>query len=268
MNRHLLSTPRWVARCPLPVLLSVILMGCNAELEKLGEATPLAGTQKVGAAVPANSVRPAKSEIPQGESRPNAQQRDANTPDPSGYRIGTMDVLDITVYRVPELSKTIQVGDSGIVNLPLVGDVVAGGRSALEVERELARRLGEKYLQNPQVTVLVREFNSQRATVEGAVRRPGVFPLRGRTTLMQLAAQSGGVDDEVASGAITIFRANGDKKETLHYDLAEIRSGSLADPDVQSGDLIVVDVSAGKQAFNNIIRLSPVGQALRPANGW
>src|ERR1700722_12357697 len=86
----------------------------------------------------------------------------------SAYRIGPLDVLDVSVYQVADLQKTVQVGDDGTINYPLVGDVPAVGRTARELERDLQGRLGAKYLRSPQVTVFIKESNSQRVTVEGS----------------------------------------------------------------------------------------------------
>src|SRR5262249_23781414 len=71
------------------------------------------------------------------------------------YKIGPSDVLQIFVFKVPELSQTVQVADTGTVNLPLVGEIPAAGKTAHDLERELTRRLGAQYLQNPQVTIYV-----------------------------------------------------------------------------------------------------------------
>src|SRR5687768_12757963 len=110
------------------------------------------------------------------------------------YAIGPLDVLEITVFKVPDLSKTVEVSDTGSINLPLVGEVPAAGRTAQQLERDLTVRLGGKYLQNPQVTVYVKDHKSQRVTIQGAVKAPGMFPLSGRTTLLQGIALAGGRD--------------------------------------------------------------------------
>src|SRR5262249_50768849 len=86
----------------------------------------------------------------------------AKAPGSAAYKIGPQDVLDISVFKAPELARTVQVADSGSVNLPLVGEVHAAGKTAQEIERDLAKRLGAKYMQSPQVTVYVKEYNSQR----------------------------------------------------------------------------------------------------------
>src|SRR5262249_49537709 len=95
------------------------------------------------------------------------------------YRIGPMDVLEVSVFQAPDLSKTVEVAEDGTVDLPLLGATPAAGKTTYELQRELSSKLGAKYLQNPQVTVSVKEFNSSRVTVSGAVKNPGVFPFKG-----------------------------------------------------------------------------------------
>ena len=92
-------------------------------------------------------------------------------PTTAGYKIGAMDVLDISVFQVPELTKSVQVADTGTINLPLIGEVAVAGKTAQQVERDLTAKLGAKYLQNPQVTVYVKEYNSQQVTIQGADKK-------------------------------------------------------------------------------------------------
>ncbi|MFM9709597.1 polysaccharide biosynthesis/export family protein, partial [Streptomyces galilaeus] len=86
-------------------------------------------------------------------------------------------MLEFSVFKAPELQRVVQVSEDGTINLPLIGEIPASGRTATELERDVAQRLGKKYLQSPQVTIVVREYNSQRATLEGAIKKPGVYPL-------------------------------------------------------------------------------------------
>src|SRR5262245_14115541 len=97
------------------------------------------------------------------------------TPGNHAYRIGPLDVLDVSVFQAPDLSKTVEVADNGMVDLPLIGETPAAGKTASELQRDLSAKLGAKYLQNPQVSVRVVEYNSNRVTVSGAIRSPGVF---------------------------------------------------------------------------------------------
>jgi polysaccharide biosynthesis/export protein len=185
------------------------------------------------------------------------QMTDVAKPGSNAYKIGPLDVLEISVFKVPDLSKTVQVADQGTINLPLVGEIPAAGRTARDVEQELTEKLGKKYLQNPQVTVFVKEYNSQRVTVEGAVEKPGVFPIQGRMTLIQALALAQGLDANSDSSVI-IFRDVASKRTAARFDVAAIRGGNADDPLLQAGDLVVAGNSATKEAFNNLIKALPI----------
>jgi polysaccharide export outer membrane protein len=182
----------------------------------------------------------------------------------SAYKVGSLDVLDISVFKVPELSKIVQVADTGTINLPLLGEVPAAGRTAQEIEQDLTRKLGAKYLNSPQVTVFVKEHNSQRVTVEGAVRKPGVYPIRGKLSLVQLLATAEGVDKETYSKDVTVFRTVDGERTSRVFDIDEIRAGKADDPTLRQGDLVVVETSTAKTAFQNTIKILPAAAALRP----
>ncbi len=167
-------------------------------------------------------------------------------PGNAAYKIGPQDVLDISVFKVAELSKTVQVADSGSINLPLVGEIPAAGKTAQDIERDLTKKLGAKYLQSPQVTVFVKEYNSQRVTVDGAVKKPGVYPIRGKTSLVQIIAMAEGLDSNRASSDVVVFRNVDGKRSAARFDLDEIRAGRAEDPVMQQGDVVVVDTSTAK----------------------
>jgi polysaccharide export outer membrane protein len=188
----------------------------------------------------------------------------AGTPGSAAYKIGPQDVLEVSVYKVPDLSRSVQVADVGTVNLPLVGEVQAAGHTARELEIALAKKLGAKYLQSPQVTVYVKEFNSRRVTIDGAVKKPGVYPIRGRTTLVQFIAMAEGLTDIAASDSIAVFRTHNGKRSAARFDLDEIRSGKAEDPVVQEGDIIVVSESATKTAFQNFLKAFPLTSVFVP----
>ena len=147
----------------------------------------------------------------------------------AAYRIGAQDVLDISVFQVPDLTKSVQVSDAGTINLPLVGEVPVAGKTAREVERDLTAKLGAKYLQNPQVTVYVKEYNSQQVTVEGAVQKPGVIPLKGRTSLLQLIAMANGFDPN-SDWTVLVLRQSNGKKQAAKFDVDAIQKGRADDP--------------------------------------
>src|SRR5258708_8079574 len=108
------------------------------------------------------------------------------------YRIGAEDLLEIQVFGVDQLARTVRVNSFGMVSLPLIGPTPVGGMTAQEAERLIARSLAEKYLQDPQVSVFIKEYTNQRVTIEGAVQKPGIYPLRGETSLLRAIAMAGG----------------------------------------------------------------------------
>jgi len=178
------------------------------------------------------------------------------TPSSDAYKIGASDVLDISVFNVPELSKTVQVADTGTINLPLVGEIPAAGRTAQEVERDLTAQLGAKYLQNPQVTVYVKEYNSQRVTISGAVNKPGVYPIRSKTSLLQIIAMAEGFNPG-SDSTVLVLREGGGKRSAAKFYVYEIQNGRVQAPTVQSGDVIVAGSSAIKKGFETILKVLP-----------
>lgn len=196
-----------------------------------------------------------------GEAKPLARAADkltsAATPGNKGYKIGPLDVVEFSVFKVPELKRTVQVSGAGTLNLPLVGEIQAAGRTARQVERDLTKKLGAKYLQSPQVTILIKEYNSQRVTVEGAVKKPGVYPLRGKTSLLQVIATAQGLDS-VSDSTVVVFRRINGKRLAARFDVGQIRSGEANDPPIQSGDVVVAPTSAMKGAFDTIMKSLPL----------
>lgn len=180
----------------------------------------------------------------------------AATPGSNAYKIGNQDVLDISVFKLPEMSKPFQVSDSGSVSFPLLGEVKAAGRTTQELERELTGKLGAKYLQNPQVTVMVKEYNSQRVLLDGAVTKPGLYPVQGNSSLLQVIAQSGGLTP-MADSTVVVFRTVDGKKSVAKFDVESIRSGQIQDPVVLTGDVVVASNSAMKDGFDKFLKLIP-----------
>ncbi len=178
-------------------------------------------------------------------------------PNSKSYKIGPRDVLDITVFKVPDLSKIVQVSEAGTINYPLAGEIVAGGKTAREIEQELTKKLGAKYLQNPAITVFVKEFNSQRVTVEGAVAKPGVIPMAGGITLLQAIAQSGGLNGNAEKTAV-VFRMVDGKRSAGKYDVSDIRAGRSEDPQLQSGDVIIVPTSDMREGMDMLVKFLPL----------
>lgn len=176
----------------------------------------------------------------------------------SDYRIGAQDLLNISVFGVEELTRDVRVNSNGHISLPLVGTVMAGGRTIPELESDLAKKYAEGYLQRPQVTVFVKEFTSQRITVEGAVKKPGIYPITGRTSLLQAIALAEGVDDRTADlGGIVVMRKVDGRKQAAVFDLRQVRKGLVEDPQLYGDDIVVVEQSGSKTAFRRFIESVP-----------
>ena len=214
-------------------------------------------------ATAASSVAPPSQPASESAAAPaktvDSAMRSSLTPTAASgsYKIGPQDVLDVSVFKVPELTKTVQVADTGTVNLPLVGEIKAAGRTPQDVERDLTQKLGAKYLQSPQVTVSIKEYNSQRVTVDGAVKKPGVFPYRNSVSLLQVIAMADGLDAN-SDSTVVIFRNEKGERQAARFDVGEIRSGEAKDPPIEPGDVIVVGSSAVKEAFNNVLKALPL----------
>ena len=175
----------------------------------------------------------------------------------SDYRIGPQDLIDVSVFQVPDLTRSLRVNSFGQISLPLIGSLQAGGMTVQELEASIASHLSEKFLQNPQVTVFIKEYASQRVTVEGAVTKPGIFPLTGRTTLLQCIAVSGGFLPLADLKGVVVFRQVNGKKMAAVFDIKAIRAGNAVDPLVYGDDLIVVDTSGSKTALARFIQAVP-----------
>lgn len=173
---------------------------------------------------------------------------------PNDYRIGPGDLLKLDVFGVEALSKrSVRVNASGQISLPLIGTVQAGGLTAEQLAADIAARLAKDYLQNPQVTIFIEEFTSQRVTVTGAVKTPNVFPLKGKTTLLQVVAQAGGPTSVANFGAIKVLRQEPDgTRKVLEYDLAAIRDGTAPDPEIRGEDVVQVETSTAKDAAKQL----------------
>ena len=148
-------------------------------------------------------------EAPAPEPTPQATLAPEATPSPAPeYQVGVGDVLDVIVFDNPDLTRATPIQTNGTISLPLLGDVEVAGLTVPEVERRLTVLLERDYLVNPQVEVRVKEYNSQFVFVVGEVAKTGRIPLKGRTRLIDLLAEAGGLTPR-ASGEILIARADG-----------------------------------------------------------
>ena len=112
------------------------------------------------------------------------------------YKIGPEDLVEISVFEEEKLNKTVRVSSQGNISLPLLGILRVKGLTANELEKEIRDLLSEKYLQDPHVSVFIKEYRSQRISVIGAVEKPGIFEVTGRKTILDMLAMAGGLKEE------------------------------------------------------------------------
>jgi polysaccharide export outer membrane protein len=132
------------------------------------------------------------------------------------YRIGPKDLLEISVFGVNELNTTVRVSEDGKITLPLLKEVEVEGLTKSELEKKLAGLLEGKYVQNPQVTIFIKEYQSKRVSVMGAIGNPGTYELLGRQSLLQIISQAGGLTRD-AGKEIIVMRQLADGSSVSHH---------------------------------------------------
>lgn len=185
----------------------------------------------------------------------------ANQPQPldtlaglsADYRVSPNDLIEVDVFGVPELKKTLRVNSSGLVTLPLVGNLAVAGLTGQQVEQAIATAYGAKYLKDPQVSVYIKEFTTRRVTIEGAVAKPGIYPVTGELTLLRAIALAGGGGSYANLAEIMLYRkqADGQQPSQQTFNLEAIRDGKDADPVVVADDVIVVKRSGARAALRD-----------------
>jgi polysaccharide biosynthesis/export protein len=180
------------------------------------------------------------------------------------YRLSPLDTIEVSVFQVPDLQRTVQVSASGLVTLPLIGTVTAGGKTVREFQEELTKSYGGRFLQSPQISVFVKEYTSQRVTVEGAVNSPGVYQFTGSATLLQAIALARGITREADPGGVMIFRTIDGQRTGAVFDVNPIRKGVAADPTIIGGDMVVVDQSVARTVWRDIRESIGVAGFFRP----
>lgn len=166
------------------------------------------------------------------------------------YRIGPKDLLEISVFELPELNQTVRVSEDGSITVSLLGKVDVAGLTAQELERKLASLLEEQFTKGgAHVTVFIREY--QKVAVIGAVGRPGMYELVGPTTLLQIIAQAGGLTDRAMS-ELYVYRRGEDGSQTrIVIQLQDLITSGKQDANVllQPKDVVTVPIDQIQNVF-------------------
>lgn len=175
-----------------------------------------------------------------------------NTNSGADELIAESDLLEVDVFQVDDLDRTVRVDSNGRISLPLIGAVEVAGKTIPTAEAELERVYGAKYLQSPEVTIFMKESAGQRVTMDGEFSRPGIYPVTGNMTLVQSFALAGGLSNLADESKVYIFRKFGDKTLVSNYSIKSIRAGQQTDPRIYGGDIVVSFTSSTKVAAKNL----------------
>jgi polysaccharide biosynthesis/export protein len=162
------------------------------------------------------------------------------TEDPN-YIIGAQDVLEISVWKEPELTRSVPVRPDGKISMPLLNDVQAAGRTPLQLAAEITTGL-KKFVTDPQVTIIVTAINSQRVYILGEVSRAGAYPLLPNMTVLQALSNGGGFTQFANLKKIYVLRVENGKQEKHSFNYKDVVAGKGADQNIflKAGDTIVV----------------------------
>jgi polysaccharide export outer membrane protein len=151
----------------------------------------------------------------------------------NSYVIGVDDVLAINVWKEAEVSRSVPVRSDGKISLPLVGELMAGGQTPLQLEQEITKRLAN-YISEPEVTVIVQESKSQKINILGMVVRPGSYMLTGSTTVLDAIAMAGGFKDFAKQKSVYVLRQNADgTQQRIAFNYKEVIKGKNTDQNVR-----------------------------------
>jgi polysaccharide biosynthesis/export protein len=179
----------------------------------------------------------AKAKKDKGAATPTDPKK--TKPAPEGYRIGVDDSLFISVWKEPDMSGQVTVRPDGVITLPLVNDVPVVGLTPKELQDVLTEKL-KPFVNEPQVTVIVRDIKSRKVYLVGQVGKQGSVPLGGNTSLMELLASAGGLGPFAKSEAIYVLRNQDGHQVRIPFHYKKVLKGTAPDVALLPGDMIVV----------------------------
>jgi polysaccharide export outer membrane protein len=189
--------------------------------------------------------------LPQGKARNLVSNADRESKDkqlpaadsavPKEFVIGPEDVLSIFVWHEAELSNKVTVRPDGKIGIPLLNDIQASGLTPRQLQENITEGL-KKFVTGPQVSVVVQEIHSQVAYVTGAVAKPGVFPLGGPMTIMEILVRAGGMAEFAKTEEIQILRKENDKPRRFRFNYKTFAEGKDYQQNIllQNGDMVIV----------------------------
>ncbi|AMY00684.1 polysaccharide biosynthesis/export family protein [Mesorhizobium ciceri] len=175
-----------------------------------------------------------------------------NSQNGSEQPLSPNDVLEVDVFQVDNLNRTVQVDAGGQISLPLIGTVMAAGKTVRQLEKEIEAAYSANYLQSPDVTIFIKESIGQRITVDGEVNKAGIYPVSSNASLIDAVALAGGFNTIGDAGKVFVYRNIGQNTLVANYNVENIRAGKSRNPRIYGGDKVVVFPSKSKIALNNL----------------
>ena len=150
-----------------------------------------------------------------------------NTFSQGDYLLGPEDMIEITVWGHEDLKRTVPVSLEGTITFPMIGEVRASGSSAQQLEKMLAKKLGEGYLNKPQITVMVKEYKSQKVFIMGEVKNPGTYPVTKENNLLFALSQAGGFTKDAGEEVVIIRPQDPSQQKLLTLEEAAVAKGTI-----------------------------------------
>jgi polysaccharide biosynthesis/export protein len=157
-----------------------------------------------------------------------------------------------------DLSGDYDVDLGGNISLPLIGQIQAANLTTAQLNDELTKKLGAKYLEHPDVSVAIKSSTAHVVTVDGAVNGAGAFPVGGPISLIQAVAIARGTTEDANPRRVAVFRTIGGQRQAAAFDLTAIRRGQSPDPQIFPGDIVVVDGSSVKATQKKLLQAIPI----------
>ena len=175
------------------------------------------------------------------------------------YKVGPKDLLEISVFGLSDLNRTVRVSEDGKISLPLLGEVEVAGMTKAECEKKISQLLEEGYLQNPQVTIFIREYKSNRVSLLGAVRNPGPYELLGSQSLLQVISQAGGLTNEAGNDILIMRQAAEGTTRTIKISIEDLilKGDATLNILLESNDIVSVPI-------DKIVHVFVFGQVRNP----
>ena len=143
------------------------------------------------------------------------------TPREAEYRLGPEDVIEVFVWKEPELTTTVVIRPDGRISLPLANELEASGKTAAELQQEITAKLS-KYVVQPMVNVMVKQVNSLKISVLGEVRRPDVYRIQNRVTVLDAIAMAGGFTDLARPNKVVVLRTTAAGAQRIKINVKQL----------------------------------------------